>query len=99
MAQLAKIARDEGIDWGNVSGGDSYVLASKHQKEMFKIIFGEDGDGPVFGEAAIEEGLTDAADGLQDLSVGELAPFAARFPFGDADFVWRDFRPVCEAIG
>ena len=70
------------------------MLASEHEKEMFKIVFREDGDGPVFGEAAIEEGLTDDAYGLQDLSVGELAPFAARFPFRYANFVWRYFRPV-----
>jgi hypothetical protein len=28
VAQLAEIARDEGIDWGNVGCGDAYVLAS-----------------------------------------------------------------------
>ncbi len=82
MTEFAEIARDEGIDRGNVGGGNSYVLAGKHQKEMFEIVFGEDGDGAGFAEAAIEEGLADTVDGLQNLGVGEFAPFAVPFPFG-----------------
>src|SRR5580704_817063 len=66
---------------------------------MFQVVFGEDGDGTVFGEAAIEERLSDRADRLENLGVGELAPCAVPFPFGYADFVRRDFRPVDEAIG
>jgi hypothetical protein len=50
-------------------------------------------------EAAIEERLADAGDGLEDLGIGELAPFAVGFPFGYADFVRRDFCPVRQAIG
>ena len=99
MAQLAEITGDEGIDWRNVGCGNSYMLACEHDQEMFKIVFGEDGYGAVFGEAAIKEGLADGNYGLQNLGVGELAPFAARFPFGYADFVGRDFCPVDEAIG
>ena len=66
---------------------------------MFEIVFRKDGDGAVFGEAAIEKSLADTFDRLQHLRVGELAPFAVRFPFGYADFVGRHFRPVCEVIG
>ena len=66
---------------------------------MLEIVFGEDGYGAVFGQTAIEEGLADVGDGSQNLGVGEFAPFAVGFPFGYADFVWRDFRPVDEAIG
>src|SRR5580698_11391231 len=65
---------------------------------MFQVVFGEDGDGTVFGEAATEERLSDRADRLENLGVGELAPRAVPFPFGYADFVRRDFRPVDEAI-
>lgn len=99
MAQFAEITRDERIDRGNVRGGNSNVLAGQHEKKMLQIVFGENRDGAVFGQAAIEESLADAADCLQHLRVGELAPFAVRFPFGYADFVRRDFHPVDEAIG
>src|SRR5580658_7844644 len=66
---------------------------------MIEIVLGEDGDGAVCGEAAIEEGLADSIYRSQNSCIGELAPFAVRFPFGNADFVWGDFRPVREAVG
>jgi hypothetical protein len=99
VEQFSEVARNEGIDRGNMGCGDAHMLAGEHEKEMFEIVFREDGDGAVFGEAAIEEGLANGVYGLQNLGVGELAPFAVRFPFGYADFVRRDFCPVDEAIG
>jgi len=73
------------------------VHRAEREQPVIHAVVGEDGDGLVRPEAALEQRLADAPRGFQRLRVGDLAPLLA-VAFGEKHAPGCVFRPAQQPL-
>ena len=97
--QLAEILRDERVGRRDRRIGDADIHGGEADERMLDVVARQDHDRPLRRKVAPQQRRADAADLLQGLGIGELAPAAAGIPLRQEDPFGRGRGPVVEPLG
>jgi hypothetical protein len=104
VAQLFEVLAHQGVGRRHGAIRHAGIEAAQGQQRVFDAVLAEDRDRAVRAQAAIEQGLADAARLLQRLGVAHALPIAGAavgqpLAAGDEGALGRRFGPVRQAVG